>query len=329
MAVGVASEASAYGLQPVVVEVHGRAVADTSGRLADYIPELACVDPAPFGIAVATTDGHLCAAGDVDAPFTIQSISKAFAYCLALELLGRETVLAHVGVEPSGEAFNAIVFDPATNRPYNPMVNAGAIAVAGLIEAHAGADAFDLVRERLSIAAGRRLEMDEAVYRSEAATCHRNLGIAHLLRATGAICGDADAALDLYLRQCSIRVTAADLARMGATLANIGENPVTRQTAFAVDAVRATLSVMFTCGMYDFAGNWAFDVGVPAKSGVGGGILGVVNRQLGIGTFSPRLDAKGNSARGIIAFRELAEELGLHVFDPTNRGSALLGLFRS
>ncbi|MBB6306181.1 glutaminase A [Xanthobacter tagetidis] len=329
MTAGVASEASAYGLQAVVEEVHARALPDGSGHLADYIPELAQVSPDAFGLAVATTDGHLCSAGDADAPFTIQSISKAFAYCIALELLGRDKVLEHVGVEPSGDAFNAIVFDPATNRPYNPMVNAGAIAVAGLIQAHAGAEAFDLVLDRLSAAAGRPLDMDDAVYRSEATTGHRNKGIAHLLRATGAIRGDADAAVDLYFRVCAIRVTAANLARMGATLANIGENPVTGRAAFAVDAVRATLSVMFTCGMYDYAGNWALDVGVPAKSGVGGGILGVVNRQLGIGTFSPRLDAKGNSARGIRAFHELAEELGLHVFDPTNRGSALLGVFRS
>lgn len=329
MTSGVASEASAYGLKAVIEEAHARVLPDDSGHLADYIPELAQVSPKPFGVAVATTDGHLCAAGDADLPFTIQSISKAFAYCIALELLGRQKVLEHVGVEPSGDAFNAIVFDPATNRPYNPMVNAGAIAVAGLIQAHAGAEAFALVLDRLSAAAGRGLDMDEDVYRSEALTGHRNRGIAHLLRATGAIAGDADAAVDLYFRLCSIRVTASDLARMGATLANIGENPVTGRTAFAVDAVRATLSVMFTCGMYDYAGNWAFDVGIPAKSGVGGGILGVVNRQLGIGTFSPRLDAKGNSARGILVFHDLAEELGLHVFDPTNRGSALLGLFRS
>lgn len=318
---------SGYGLQTVVRHTFDRTVADTSGALADYIPELALVDPDRFGIAAVSVEGEEVSVGDADVAFTIQSISKAFAFCLALEVAGREKVLSRVGVEPSGDAFNAIVFDAETNRPFNPMVNAGAITVSGLLVEHLGAEALDFVLDRFSAAAGRRLAVDEAVFRSEAETAHRNRGIAHLLTSAGALVADVDATLDLYFRQCSILVTAADLARMGATLANIGENPLTGNTVFAVDAVRSTLAVMFTCGMYNFAGNWAFDVGVPAKSGVGGGILGVVNRQLGIATYSPRLDARGNSVRGIAAFRELAEELGLHVFDPTNRGSAMLTAF--
>ncbi|MFG1346905.1 glutaminase A [Xanthobacter autotrophicus DSM 431] len=317
----------AYGLEKVVQHAHARTRGDLTGALATYIPELARVDPERFGIALVSVGGEVVGVGDVEVPFTIQSISKALAYCLALEAAGRDRVLAHVGVEPSGDAFNAIVFDPHTNRPYNPMVNAGAITVSGLLAQALGAEAFDVLLDRFSAAAGRKLGFDEAVYRSEAETGHRNRGIAHLLKNAGALEADVDATLDLYFRQCSILVTASDLARMGATLASIGENPLTGATVFAVEAVRGTLSVMFTCGMYDFAGNWAFDVGVPAKSGVGGGILGVVNRQLGIGTYSPRLDTKGNSVRGIAAFRELAEELGLHIFDPTNRGSAMLGAF--
>ena len=318
---------SAYGLESVVGQAFDRIRSDTSGELATYIPELGRVDPDRFGIAAVSVEGEVVAAGDAEIPFTIQSISKAFAFCLALELAGREKVLSRVGVEPSGDAFNAIVFDPDTNRPFNPMVNAGAITVTGLIVEQLGAEGYAAVLDRFSAAAGRPLALDEAVYRSEAETGHRNRGIAHLLTNAGALVADVDASLDLYFRQCSILVTATDLARMGATLANIGENPLTGSSVFAVDAVRATLAVMFTCGMYNFAGNWAFDVGVPAKSGVGGGILGVVNRQLGIGTYSPRLDAKGNSVRGIAVFRELADEMGLHVFDPTNRGSSLLGAF--
>ncbi len=178
--------------------------------------------------------------------------------------------------------------------------------------------------DRFSEAAGRRLAMDDAVYRSEAETGHRNRGIAHLLLASGALSGRADDAVDLYFRQCSISVTAADLARMGATLANMGENPATGRAAFELRAVRNTLAVMFTCGMYDYAGHWAYDVGIPAKSGVSGGIVGVVNRQLGIASYSPRLDAKGNSVRGIAAFGMLSDELGLHAFDCTNRGSAFV-----
>ena len=251
-------------------------------------------------------------------------MSKAFVYCLALELAGRDKVLSHVGVEPSGDPFNAIEFDPYTNRAYNPMVNAGAITVTGIIHSVAGSETFDLILERLSQAAGRQLGIDQSVYRSEAETGHRNRAIGHLLRNVGALEGSVDEIVDLYFRQCSILVTATDLARMGATLAHVGENPFTRQQVFDLDAVRNTLAVMFTCGTYDFSGSWAYNVGVPAKSGVGGGICGVVNRQLGIGTFSPRLDAKGNSVRGVATFIDLADELGLHVFDCSNTGSPVV-----
>jgi glutaminase len=313
-----------HEIDRIISSIHGRHVGNGLGAVADYIPELARVDAERFGIAVATVDGGLYSAGDVDSPFTIQSVSKAFVYCLALELMGRDKVLAQVGVEPSGDAFNAIVFDPGTNRPFNPMVNAGAITTVGLIYEAAGDGAFQLILDRLSQAAGRPLSMDEAVYRSEAATGHRNRAIGHLLRNVGALQGPVDAIVDIYFRQCSILVTAADLARMGATLAHIGENPVSGRQVFDLMAVRNTLAVMFTCGMYDYSGNWAYNVGVPAKSGVGGGIVGVVNRQLGIGTFSPRLDAKGNSVRGLAAFADLADELGLHVFDCSNVGSSFV-----
>ncbi len=318
------AELAMDGLDSIVAATHSRHLPNRSGALADYIPELAAADPERFGIAIATVNGQLHAVGDTDHPFTIQSVSKAFVYCLALELFGRDEVLARVGVEPSGDSFNAIEFDPHTNRPYNPMVNAGAITVAGIIHKIAGADAFELIIDRLSRAAGRRLIMDEDVYRSENETGHRNRAIGHLLRNVGALDGPVDDIVDLYFRQCAILVTATDLARMGATLAHIGENPQTGQQVFELNAVRHTLAVMFTCGTYDFSGSWAYNVGVPAKSGVGGGICGVVNRQLGIGTFSPRLDAKGNSVRGVAAFADLANELGLHVFDYANAGSTFV-----
>jgi glutaminase len=316
-----------FGIESIVSAAHSNQLANQAGALADYIPELAAVDPNRFGIALATVDGKLVTAGDTDHHFTIQSVSKAFVYCLALELVGRDAVLKRVGVEPSGDAFNAIVFDPHTNRPFNPMVNAGAITVAGIVYDVAGAGAFEMIMDRLSGAAGRRLTMDEAVYKSEAETGHRNRAIGHLLRNVGALQGPVDEVVDLYFRQCSILVTATDLARMGATLANIGENPTTGRQVFELTAVRSTLAVMFTCGTYDFSGSWAYDVGIPAKSGVGGGICGVVNRQLGIGTYSPRLDTKGNSIRGVAAFRELGDELGLHVFDCSNVGSTYMRSF--
>jgi glutaminase len=297
---------------------------ERGGEVASYIPELATVDPDKFGIAIATIDGRLWACGDAETEFTIQSISKALTYCLALELLGRDEVFQHVGVEPSGDAFNAIVFDPYTQRPFNPMVNAGAITVSALLYRVWKEEALDFVLDRFSKAAGRTLRIAESVYRSEADTGHRNRAIGHLLLNVGAAQQPIEPALDLYFKQCSILVTAADLAQMGATLANIGENPFTRESVFDVAAVRDTLSVMFTCGMYDYSGHWALDVGIPAKSGVGGGVLGVVNRQLGIGTFSPRLDAKGNSVRGLRVFRKLADEFGLHAFECTNYGSELV-----
>jgi glutaminase len=304
-----------------LTDILSRTRPNADGRVADYIPELAKADPAHFGIALTTVDGRLWAKGDADAEFTIQSVSKPFSYCLALELHGRETVTRHVGVEPSGDAFNAIVFDPHTDRPFNPMVNAGAITVCGLIHAALEKDALAFVLDRFSKAAGRPLRISEAVYRSEAETGHRNRAIGHLLLNVGAAREPIEPALDLYFRLCSILVTATDLARMGATLANIGENAATGEQVFDVRAVRDTLSVMFTCGMYDYSGSWALDVGIPAKSGVGGGVVGIVNRQLGIGTYSPRLDAKGNSVRGLQVFRALADELGLHAFDCTNFGS--------
>jgi glutaminase len=316
-------------LVELLCDTHARHRPNRSGALPDYIPELTRVDPEAFGIAIATVDGGLHTVGDTDRTFTIQSVSKAFVYCLALELAGREAVLARVGVEPSGDAFNSIVFDPRTNMPFNPMVNAGAITVTGIVHKLVGKGAYDLILEKLSDAAGRTLTVDEAVYRSEAETGHRNRAIGHLLRNVGAVEGSVDEILDIYFRQCSILVNAADLARMGSTLAHVGDNPVTGRQVFDLVAVRSTLAVMFTCGMYDYSGNWAFDVGVPAKSGVGGGICGVVNRQLGIGTYSPRLDPKGNSVRGVAAFTEIADELGLHAFEYSNVGSAFVRSFIS
>ncbi len=295
-----------------------------NGSVADYIPELSKANPNNFGLAIATTTGKLYEIGNVKARFTIQSVSKAFAFCLALEIAGPEVVASRVGVEPSGDPFNAIVFDPETHRPFNPMVNAGAIAVAGILREYLGDDAFPFLMERFSAAAGRTLDLNEAVFRSEQETGHRNRAIGHLLLASNAIAVKPDDALDLYFRQCSISVNTRDLALMGATFANMGSNPNTKKPAFDIGAVRSTLAVMFTCGMYDYAGHWAYDVGIPAKSGVGGGIVGVVNRQLGIASFSPRLDAKGNSVRGVGAFKVLAEHFGLHAFDCTNVGSSFI-----
>jgi glutaminase len=323
----IATESTRHEMQLILDDVYRRSLDNRDGALADYIPELAKAEPDRFGLAIATAKGELYAVGDAATPFTIQSISKAFTYCLAIELIGREAMLERVGVEPSGDAFNAIEFDPHTRRPFNPMVNAGAITVAGILHDAKGADAFDFVLDRFSRAAGRKLDVDDSVYRSESATGHRNRAIAHLLLSAGVISEPVDPIVDLYFRQCSIGVNAVDLAWMGVTLANLGMQPRTEDQIFDMRAVRDTQTVMFTCGMYDHSGNWASEVGIPAKSGVGGGVIGVVNRQLGIGSYSPRLDRKGNSVRGLAGFVALSDELGLHAFDCTNRGSSLVERF--
>lgn len=312
----------------ILTDIYEHTRREQDGALADYIPELTKVKEDAFGIAVSTIKGKVHTIGDAGYEFTIQSTSKALTYCMALELCGRKEVLACVGVEPSGDPFNAIEFNPETRRPYNPMVNAGAIAVSGMLRDTLGADAaFGIILERFSQAAGRQLLLNEEVYRSETLTGHRNRAIAHLLLSTGALKEPVESALDLYFRQCSIMVSATDLAVIGATIANLGVHPVTGQQVFDIDAVRDTQSVMFSCGMYDYSGGWTYEVGIPAKSGVGGGILGVVNRQLGIGTYSPRLDRNGNSVRGISTFKMMSSILGLHAFDLTNTGSAFVSSF--
>lgn len=293
--------------------LHERWAAERSGAPADYIPPLAAADPGWFGIAIATTDGHCYEVGDSRHPFTIQSISKPFTYGLALADLGSAAVDAKVGVEPSGDAFNSISLAPDSGRPLNPMINAGAITSAALV---AGADAEE--RERRIVAAygrfaGRELVVDTAVYESERDTGHRNRAIGHMLRGFGILEQDPELALDLYFRQCSVAVDCRDLSLMAATLANGGVNPVSGERALEREHVDRVLSVMTTCGMYDAAGEWVVDVGMPAKSGVAGGVLAVLPGQLGIAVFSPPLDQHGNSVRGIEVCRQVSEDLDLHL----------------
>ena len=287
---------------------------DDSGAVADYIPELKKANPQLFGVSLATIDGHVYEVGDSNVPFTIQSISKAFVFALALEKLGAEKVEAVIGVEPSGDAFNSIRLRP-DNRPYNPMVNSGAIACSGLIHKARGSEAFECIRDALSRCAGHELGVDEAVFASERETGDRNRAIAYLLRNYAVVEGDVDAVLDVYFRQCSILVTARDLAVMAATLANNGVNPITGEQVMKPYAVARTLSIMTSSGMYDYAGEWVYRVGMPAKSGVGGGIVAALPAQLGLGTFSPPLDSHGNSVRGLKICEELSTHFGLHMLN--------------
>lgn len=290
---------------------------NTSGTVADYIPELAAVAPDGFGIALATSDGYVYEVGDTSVPFTIQSISKPFTYGLALADNGEAAVARKIDVEPSGEPFNEISLDPVTERPRNPMINAGAITSTSLIHGASPEDRFERILHTYSLYAGRRLTFNRAVYQSEANTGNRNRAIGYMLRSFDIIADDPDAAVDLYFRQCSIDVTATDLSMMAATLANNGLNPRTRERALEPLLVERVLSVMTTCGMYDGAGEWVARVGMPAKSGVGGGIVAVLPGQMGIAVYSPRLDSHGNSVRGVDACRALSNELELHFLHVT------------
>ncbi|HVH07260.1 MAG TPA: glutaminase A [Myxococcota bacterium] len=293
-------------------ELHERFRHLDEGEVATYIPELSKADPSWFGICIATVDGHVYEVGQSRQPFTIQSISKPFVYGLALEDRGKPAVLERIGVEPTGDAFNEISLEPGTGRPLNPMINAGAITASSLVSGHSAEDQWERILGLFALYTGRRLLLDEDVYRSERETGHRNRAISHMLRNFGILGEDPERAVDLYFRQCSIEVTCRDLSVMAATLATGGTNPVTRERAIDASNVDEVLSVMTTCGMYDYAGEWVYRVGFPAKSGVSGGILAVLPGQLGIGVYSPRLDARGNSVRGVAVCSALSDELELH-----------------
>lgn len=315
------TKAKASPFRVYLNSLHSRFAGVKDGDVANYIPELSLANPDWFGISVATVDGTIFEVGDTQQTFTIQSVSKLFMFGLALEIHGRDYVNSKVGVEPTGDAFNSLIrLDEKSKRPHNPMINAGAIATANLIQ---GADPADRLKKVLSMFKrymGREPAVDVSVFVSEKSTGHRNRAIAHLMLNFGMINADVDETLDLYFQQCSVLATAKDLAVMGATLANRGMNPFTGEQALQPKYLRDVLSVMYTCGMYDFSGEWAYRVGLPAKSGVGGGVLVVIPGKMGIGFFSPPLDPKGNSVRSVLACQAMAEDLGLHIFEADFQG---------
>jgi glutaminase len=290
---------------------------DRTGAPAEYIPELATADPERLATVFATVDGQVYGAGDVDVEFTIQSISKPFVHALALRDRGAGAVLDKVGVEPSGEAFNEISLEDGSGRPRNPMINAGAITAHALVgdEGLSPTERVERVVDGLSAFAGRRLAVDESVYASERDHAYRNLAIAHMLRSHGILTEDPTPVVEGYTRQCSLLVTARDLSLMAATLANRGVNPQSGERVVDEHVVRQVLSVMSTCGMYDAAGDWATRVGIPAKSGVSGGLIGALPGQVGIATFSPRLNKPGNSVRGVSLFERFSADMGMHLME--------------
>jgi glutaminase len=305
-------------------EIYAKYQNDFTGKVATYIPELAKVDPHLFGVALVSADGQTYEVGDSRHLFTMQSISKPLVYALALEDHGVDYVLTKVGVEPTGEAFNSIVFDERRNRPFNPMVNAGAIATTSLIKGLGHDQRLARLLAKFSDFAARPVQVDRAVYLSERHTGHRNRAIGYLALNFGMVDERVDEHLDLYFEQCSILVSARDLAVMAATLANNGVNPLSGRRAVQGQYVQHVLSVMHSCGMYDYAGEWSYRIGLPAKSGVGGGIIAVLPGQFGIGIFSPLLDEQGNSWRGIRACSELSERFKLHMFGSRSATSVVV-----
>ena len=302
-------------VQELVQEAYDRFAVVTDGHNADYIPALASVPAGHFGICVAGTAGAVFAVGDAEVPFSIQSVSKPFVFALVCHALGGEHVRELLGVNATGLPFNSVMaIELHDDRTQNPLVNAGAIATTSLAPGSTAAEKWRFIHDGLSRFAGRELAFDAEIYASEAAGNQRNQGIARLLESYDRMSFDPLEATDVYTRQCSLLVTAKDLAVMGATLADGGVNPITKEQVVDALTCQRTLAVMATAGLYEASGDWLYDIGLPGKSGVGGGIVTVSPGKGGLGTFSPPLDAAGNSVRGQLAARFLSERLGLNLF---------------
>ncbi len=285
-----------------------------SGKVADYIPELAKADPNAFGIYMLNGSGESLAFGDVNTRFSIQSVCKVIILAVALKYRGFRETFSHVMMEPSGDAFNSILkLDMRSNLPFNPMINAGAIQTASML-----ADDFtfeELMQFARELCMDDDIVLDEAVYRSEFEWGARNRAIAYLLESKGVLMSEPDKTVDLYFKLCSLSVSAKTLASLGLVISNGGVNPFTGRHWIAPDHVRTIKSIMFTCGMYDFSGEFGVKVGVPAKSGVGGGLVCAARGPMGIGLYGPALDPYGNSIAAVKAMEHLSRRLNLHVFD--------------
>jgi glutaminase len=305
-------------VRQVVLEAHRRFSAVEDGTVADYIPALATTLRHLFGICVVGVNGAVHAAGDVDHPFSIQSIAKPFVFALVCQALGGAEARLKIGVNSTGLPFNSVMaIELNRDRTMNPMVNAGAIATTSLAPGDTAEAKWRFIHAGLSRFAGRELTMDTDVYESEAATNQRNQGIARLLESYGRMYCDPLMATDVYTRQCALNVTVRDLAVMGATLADGGVNPVTRERVIDPDRCMRVLAVLATAGLYEQSGDWLYETGLPGKSGVSGGIVTVAPGKGGLGTFAPALDAAGNSVKGQLVTKYLSARLGLNLFAST------------
>jgi len=302
-------------VKSLVAEAYTQFKAVDEGKVADYIPILATTPRHLFGICVVGTNGNVHTAGDVDYEFSIQSVSKPFVFALVCQAIGAEEARAKLGVNSTGLPFNSVMaIELNTARTMNPMVNAGAIATTSLVPGATARDKWEFIQKGLSRFAGRPLTLNTQVYESEAATNLRNRGIAKLLEGYGRMYFDALEATDIYTRQCSLNVSAKDLAVMGATLADGGVNPITKERVIDAAHCKKVLAALATAGLYELSGDWLYDIGLPGKSGVGGGIFTVAPGKGGLGTFSAPLDEAGNSVRGQLVSRFLSDRLGLNLF---------------
>ena len=308
-------------VKAVVSEAYNMFKTDTNGKNADYIPYLAKVDPKLFGIAIVTTDNRCFTLGDIDYAFSIQSISKVFTLALAMYEVGPATVFQKIGSEPTGRPFNSVeAVADIPSHTGNPFVNAGAIATTSLISGGDAEGKWYKILSFYSKAAGEKLSLIEEVYKSEAATNQGNRALAALLRKYDRIYADPLEAVDLYTKQCSVGVNVKQLAQMGATLANKGVNPVTGEKVVKPEYIPQILSTMTMAGLYDGSGGWAWRVGLPAKSGVGGGILAIVPGKGAIAVFAPPLDEAGNSVKAQKVIAYAANKLNLNLFSPESVG---------
>jgi glutaminase len=306
---------SAEAVQALVAEAYEKFKSNTEGQNAQVYPELARVRSDLFGICVAGTTGNLVEVGDSQHEFTIMSVSKPFVFALVTELLGPEVVREKVGVNATGRAFNSLEgIERGEGGRTNPMVNAGAIATTSLVPGTTLEDKWRFIREGLSRFAGRTLTVNNEVYESATQTNFRNQAIARMLQSFGRIYLDPAEATELYTKQCSLNVTAKDLAVMSATLADGGVNPLTRERVVAPMVCHYALAVMATAGLYETSGDWLYEIGLPGKSGIGGGIATVSPGKGGLGTFAPPLDKAGNSVKGQLVARFLSQRLGLDLF---------------
>lgn len=284
------------------------------GKVASYIPELGKARPDALGLCLTLPDGTVYKVGDTDIRFTIQSISKVISLCKAIEVRGEEKVFSCVGTEPSGEAFNSIVeLDLQSNKPFNPMINSGAITVESTIIDYVSFD--EMLDYTRLLCNDPDITLNRQVYYSEMASCDRNRAIAYLLRSKGIIKTNVDNSIELYTKMCSLNVTAESISNFALLLACGGISPFTHERLLHPETVRTVLSIMLTCGMYDGSGRFAVEVGVPTKSGVGGGLMAAAHHRAGIGIYGPALDSKGNCIAGCAIMKYLSHALGLHLFE--------------